>query len=88
MKRYSGKLSKKEISAFNSFAEERFMAIKQNKLLENRDTKLLTTVFKPHIIAVIFNGIVDAYKAGQKSEKDKWKEKTKTLREQHKNRRK
>jgi len=65
MKRYEGKLYKKESKLFNSFADERLIALKE--------VMHIHTSNRLHCHALLFNAIVDAYKYGRKEERKKWK---------------
>ena len=62
LKRWEGTLLKREAKLFNSFAEERMMAICENMPIP--------AFYRKHVHAAIFNVIVDAYKYGRKVEKD------------------
>lgn len=61
LKRWEGTLLKREAKLFNSFAEERMMAI--------REEMPVLACYRKHVHAAIFNVIVDAYKYGRKIEK-------------------
>lgn len=73
-KRWEGKLSKTDTRVFNAMADERLMAIAAElktgfeALIKGRKVKIKINwaSAQEHVRACIFNGLIDAYKAGRK----------------------